>query len=98
MDPLFKITQMGVDDLFIDNVKSSLDQIKHFISSPVWADMKEIIELQLNQRHLLLETTSEEELKGLQEAIKALRFVIDIPEMLLDMKESEEKPNTNKEE
>ncbi|KKM63118.1 hypothetical protein LCGC14_1514640, partial [marine sediment metagenome] len=68
-----ELFEREIKDPELDKVRSSVDQINHFLSSMVWQDLKEIVESQLQQKHLLLETAPEEQLKGLQEAIKTLR-------------------------
>jgi len=79
------------DNPDLEKVRSSADQINNFMSSMVWRDFKDVIEGQLKQKYILLETVEEEGLKGLQEAIRALKFTLEIPEMLLEQKEDEPK-------
>ncbi len=93
-----ELFEREIKDPELDKVRSSVDQINHFLSSMVWQDLKEIVESQLQQKHLLLETAPEEQLKGLQEAIKTLRLVLDLPQMLLDQREDEDKDRPKKEE
>lgn len=80
-----------VEDAELDKIRSSVDQLNHFISSPVWLDFKELIELQMDYKHLLLETVPEDELKGIQKSLETLRIVLDMPQVLLEQREAEDK-------
>ena len=87
----FKLRKEDIpDDPTLDRVKSSADQLNRFVSSTVWQDMSELITLQIEHKHVLLETAPPEELKGIQETIHALKFVLSLPEMLLEARESED--------
>lgn len=68
---------------------SSLDQLNNFVNGPVWTDIQEVINLQITQKYIELESVAPEQLLGIQEAIKQLRFVLAIPEMLLEHKDAE---------
>ena len=70
-------------------IRSSLGQLNNFIGGPVWADIQEVINLQLLQKYRDIESAPMEEAPGIQEAIKQLKFVLDIPNMLLEHKEEE---------
>lgn len=71
-------------------IYSSEDQINHFIESSVWKDFLNIIELRMGQKYIELESVPPEQLQGIQEALKELRFIQSIPEMLLEIKENQE--------
>ena len=72
---------------------SSLDQLNHFISSSIWTDMKKYIDMRISLAYITLETVEPEKLVSIQKELEALRMMIDLPELLISMKEEKEEQN-----
>jgi len=88
-----------VEEQELEEVKSSVEQLNNFIAGPVWQDFKDLIELQMSFKHLQLETVPEDQLKGIQKSLETLRFVSDIPQVLLEQRKAEDeaRPKTKEE-
>ena len=84
-----RVNQHGAE-LVEEPIHSSHDALVHFREGPVWKDIQNVIDLQIAQKYIELETVPPDELKGVQEAIRQLRFVQSIPDMLIEQKESHE--------
>lgn len=79
--------------------KSTSGQIRTFMDSSVWKDIKEFLEGSIGMCQLQLEATEVEvEMLRLQGALKELRTMLSLPAIILEELEELEKEETEKEE
>lgn len=69
-------------------IYSSLDQLEHFIVGPVWKDMQESISSHIGERlEALKKAENIDQIRILQGEVSAFEQVLNLPQVLRDLKE-----------
>lgn len=70
-------------------LRATMEQLRSFLGSPVWADMKEEVMTWLNDiRNQLEETTNIEISRRLQGNAEACRYFLSLPDSLIEAMEN----------
>lgn len=86
MSKICDTNSRGLDEV---KVTSSPNDLKDFLSGPVWTDLRTALEMMLKDVRDQLEQVSLEDLARCQGQAQILKLVLDLPENLLETLELE---------